>query len=76
MSIAFYLGIIGFQNFCFSIVFILWLALFANDHTKSIEKHRLFKLIAPKQVKIDMHCRNKESLNLSAFSDASVSFSH
>ena len=41
--------------------FILWLALFANQHTKSIEKHKLFRLIAPKQVKIDMPCRNEKS---------------
>ena len=42
------------SKLCFSIVFILWLALFANQHTKSIEKRKLLKLIAPKQVKIDI----------------------
>ena len=76
MSITFCLGIIGFQNFCYSIVFILWLEVFANQHTKSIEKHKHFGLIAPKQMKIDMPCNNKKSLNSGAFSDTSVSFSH
>ena len=76
VSITFCLGSIGFQNFCFSIVFILWLAFFANQQTKSIEKHKPFRLIAPKQVKIDMSGKNKKSLNLGAFSDTSVSFSH
>ena len=73
VSITFCLQIIGFQNFYFSIVFILWLALFANQHTKSIEKHKLSNLIAPKQVKIDVPCRNEKSLNLGAFSDTLVS---
>ena len=36
--ITFCFGIIGFQNFCFSIVFKLWLAFFANQYTKSIQK--------------------------------------
>ena len=44
--------------------------------TSKIEKHQLFRLIIPKQVKIDMPCRNEKSLNLGAFSDTSVSFSH
>ena len=68
--------IIGFQNFCFSIVFLLWLACFANQHTKTVETHKLCRLIAPKQMKLDMPCKNKKSLNLSAFSDTSVRFSH
>ena len=59
MSITYCLGIIDFQNFCFSIVFILWLAFFASQHTKSMEKHKLFRLIAPKQVKTGMPCTNK-----------------
>ena len=33
VSIAFRLGIISFQNFCFSIVVILWLAFFASEYT-------------------------------------------
>ena len=49
----------------------------ANQHTKSTEKHRLFRLIAPKQVKVDTsHKNEKKNLNLSTFSDTSVSFSH
>ena len=40
VSIFSRLEIIGFQNFCFSIVFTLWSAFFANEHTKSIEKHK------------------------------------
>ena len=63
MSNTFCLAIIGSQNCCFPIVFILWLAYFANQHTKSIEKHKHFSLIAPKQVKTDMPCGNK-ALNL------------
>ena len=76
MSITFRLRTVGFQEFCFSIVFILCLAYFANQHTKSVEKHKYCKLIAPKQVKIDMPCENEKSLNLGPFSDTSVSFSH
>ena len=69
MSNTFRLGIIvSFGNFSFSIVFILWFY-FANQHTKSIEKYKHFRFIAPKQVKIDMPCRNKKSLNIGAFSD-------
>ena len=60
----------------FSIVFMLWLALFANQHTKSIEKHKHIRFIASKQVKIDMPCRNEKFLKLGAFSDTRVSFSH
>ena len=45
VSITFCLGIIGFHNFRFSIAFILWLALFANQHTKSIEKHKLLEVL-------------------------------
>ena len=41
VSITFRSGIIGFQNFSFSIVFIFWLACFANQHRK-IEKQKLF----------------------------------
>ena len=63
VSITFRLEIIGFQNFYFSIVFILWLAFFANQYTKSIEKHKLFRLIAAKQMKTDMLCMSKKSLN-------------
>ena len=51
----------------FSIVFILWLASFANQHTKSTEKHKLPRFIAPKRVKIDTPCKNKKCLNLGAF---------
>ena len=75
-SITFCLGIIGFQNFYFSIVFIFWLVFFASKHTKSIEKHKLFILIAPERVKIDMPCKNRKCLILGAFSDSDVSFSH
>ena len=58
--------IIGFQNFCFSIVFILWLALVANQRTKSIKKnHKLFRLIAPKPVS----GKNKKCFESGAFSD-------
>ena len=38
VSIIFCLLIKGFRNFRFSVVFILWLASFANQHTKSIEE--------------------------------------
>ena len=48
---------------------------FAKQHTKSIGKHKPLELIAPKQVKTDMPCRNKKSLNFGAFSDTSVRFS-
>ena len=72
MSIPFCLEIIGFQNFCLAIV-VLRLALFTNQHKKSIEKHKLLKLIAPKRVKIEMPS-NKKSLNLGAFPDTSFSF--
>ena len=68
VSNTFCLAIIGSQNFCFPIVFILWLAYFANQHTKSIEKHKHFSLIAPKQVKTDMPCGNKAlNLHIGAF---------
>ena len=49
--------------------------IFANQHTKSLEKRKHFSVITPKQVKIGMPCK-KKSLNLGAFSDTSVSFSH
>ena len=42
--------------------------------TKSIEKYKLFRIIAPKQVKIDMLFKNKKIFNLGAFSDTSISF--
>ena len=76
VSITFCLGVPGFQQFCFSIVLYCGLAFFANQHAKSIEKDKFFRLIASKQVKIDMPCKDKKSLNLGAFSDTSVSFSY
>ena len=54
----------------------LWLAFFANQHTNSTEKHRLFGIIAPKRMKIEIPCKNEKCLNLGASSDTSVSFSH
>ena len=55
---------------CFYIV----VAIFCQSASKINRKHKLLELIAPKQVKIDMPCMNKKSLNLSAFSDTIVSF--
>ena len=75
VSVPVCFGITGFRSFCFSIVFILWLAFFANQHTKSIEKHELFRTIAPKQAKIDMPCGNKKSVNLGACTETSVCWS-
>ena len=63
----------GFQNFCFPIAYFCG-GIFCQPAYKSIEKHKCFRLIAPKQKKIDMPCRNKKSLDLGAFSDTSVSF--
>ena len=51
---------------------ILWLAFFGNQHTKSIEKYELCRLIAQKQVKIDVSCQNKKFLNLGDFSEMSI----
>ena len=76
MFVTFCLRITGVQNVCFSIAFIFWLAFFASQHTKSIDKHKLLELTAPKQVKIEMPRRNRKSVNLRAFSHNSISLSH
>ena len=53
-------------------VFTLWLAYFANQHTKSLD----FRFIASKLVKIDLSYKNRKYLNLGAFSDTSISYPH
>ena len=52
------------------------LGTFCKPAYKIDRKIQTLKLIAPKQMKIDMPCKNEKSLNLGAFSDNSVSFSH
>ena len=69
MSITIRMGITGFQNFSFSV---LWLAFFANQHTKLKEKCKLLELIQTSESK---HATViKESSNLGSFSDTRVSF--
>ena len=58
----FLFGNYGLSKPSFLHCFMLWLAPFANQHTKSIENHKHFRLIALKQVKIDMSCRNEKNL--------------
>ena len=70
------MGITAFQNFVFPLFPYCGWHFFANQHTESIEKHELLELIAQKQVKTDMPCRNQKSLNLGAFLDTSVNFSY
>ena len=45
----------------------MWLAFFCQPAYKINRKHKTFKLIAPKPVKIDMSCKNKKFLNLIGF---------
>ena len=72
-SCHFCLEMISFSKLLFFNCFYI-VAFFANRHTKSTERHKLFRVITPKPVEIDMSSNIKKCLNLGAFSDTSVSF--
>ena len=65
--------IIGFQTFVFHCFYIV-VGIFLPTNLK--EKYKRSRLIASRQAKIDLSSKNKKSLNLGAFSDTGVSFSH